>query len=74
LASLTQVNKLITLPFKSKLITTMIKEIEPPNAAPKSFEKAYAVQIFASAIFLLLSFSGALENFAFGLNLGPVFV
>jgi hypothetical protein len=52
----------------------MIKEIEPPNAAPKSFEKAYAVQIFASTIFPLLSFSGALENFAFGLNLGPVFV
>jgi len=52
----------------------MIKEIEPPNAAPKSFEKANALQIEATAIFPLLSFSGALENFAFGSNLGPVFV
>jgi hypothetical protein len=52
----------------------MIKEIEPPNAAPKSFEKPYALQIEASTIFPLLSFSGVLENFAFGSNLGPVFV
>jgi len=45
LASLTQVKRWITILFKIKLITTMTKEIEPPNAAPKSFEKEYALQM-----------------------------
>ena len=38
LASFTQVNNPITLPFKIKLMTTIMKEMEPPNAAPKSNE------------------------------------
>lgn len=38
LACLTQVIKAITLPFNIKLIITIIKEIEPPKAAPYNNE------------------------------------
>ena len=73
LASLTQVNKLITLPFKIRLITTIIIDRDPPKAAPKSSEKENALQIGASATFPYLSFYGLLENFTFGLNYFPPF-
>jgi len=54
-ASLTQVNKAITFPFKSKLMITMMKEIEPPKAAPNNLEKLYALQIGAFTVFPDLS-------------------
>jgi len=37
-ASLTQVIRAITLPFNSKLMITMINEMDPPNAAPYKIE------------------------------------
>jgi len=73
LASLTHVNKLITLPFKIKLITTIMIDKDPPKAAPKRSEKEKALQIGASATFPYLSFYGLLENFRFGLNCFPPF-
>jgi len=47
LASLTHVNNEITLPFKIKLMITIMKEMEPPKAAPNNFDIAYALQIGA---------------------------
>lgn len=51
----------------------MIKEIDPPKAAPKRIEAEYALQIGAVTIFPSFAKSGLLVNLRFGLNFGPAF-
>jgi hypothetical protein len=52
---------------------TIMKDIDPPKAAPKRIEAEYALQIGAVTIFPSFAKSGLLVNLRFGLNFGPAF-